>query len=167
MTARRGKHRREVAPTGHPRVPGLRAVALLVLVLALVTVPAAALARFTTAKTVSQVVSTAEMVVPSQVTGTASCSNSLGSRSLTVSVTGFAATPLPGETYVYELLRADSVVARQQTTARSATLTGSASAFLNNVTWTVRISAVRGNWSSDPWTKQVTCTLGGGGGGPL
>ncbi|GAA4689165.1 hypothetical protein [Nocardioides nanhaiensis] len=165
--ARRGKHRRGVAPTRRPGVPGLRAVSLLVLVLALVTVPAAALARFTTAKTASQVVGTAEMVAPSQVTGTASCANNLGSRSLTVTVNGFAVTPLAGESYLYELLRADTVVARQQTTSRSATLNGSASAFLNNVTWTVRITAVRGSWSSDPWTKSVTCTLGGGGGGPL
>lgn len=164
--ARRGKRRGRRSPT-RP-VPGPRAAALLLLVLALVTVPAAAIARFVDARSAQLTVGTASMVAPAQVTGTATCSSGLANRSLTVNVTGFATSGAPAEVYRYEILRAGSVVASQQSPQRSIQMTAqSGLQILGSVTWTVRITAARDNWTSPSWTDQFTCNPGGSGGGPL
>lgn len=164
--ARRGKRRRRRSPA-RP-VPGPRAAALLLLVLALVTVPAVAIARFADARSAQLSVGTASMPVPAQVMGTATCSSGLANRSLTLTVTGFATSGPAAELYRYEILRGGNVTASVQSPQKTAQLTAqSGLQILGSVTWTVRITAVRDNWTSPPWTDQFTCNPGGSGGGPL
>ena len=108
------------------------------------------------------------MVAPAQVTGSATCSNGLANRSLTLNVTGFATSGPVAELYRYEILRGGNVAASTESSQRSAQLTApSGLQILGSVTWTVRITSVRGNWTSAPWTASFTCNPGGNGGGPL
>jgi hypothetical protein len=138
---------------------GRRAVTVLLVVLALLAVPAIAEARFVGRQTGSLSASTARMVAPANIVGTYRCFSNSSRDALDVTVTSFVDAGPAGATYRYSLQRGTTVVTTATSTARSATISSGNLASDGGTTyWTLSVQAVLGSWTSPTTTTQtVAC----------
>ncbi len=138
-----------------------RVLTLVVAVTVLVTAPSVAFALFNSPKAATQSVSTASLVTPTNVTGTFVCSRVGSLEQISVTVTGFSDTAQPaGVSYTYSVLNSGSVRATTSSTARAATLLGTAPQDKLSDTWTIQVVARLGGWTSGPSTDTAVCNKG-------
>ncbi|GAB6987636.1 hypothetical protein [Nocardioides pyridinolyticus] len=137
---------------------GRRAVTVLLVALALLTVPAVARAGFSDRQTGSLSTSTARLVAPTGVTGTWQCVGGFSSEGFDATVSSFVDNGPAGASYRYSLLRGTTVVKTATSTSRSATISsGNLSSDRATTQWTLSIQAVLGPWTGPTYTRTVSC----------
>ena len=137
---------------------GRRAVTVVLVVLAMLTVPAIARAAFTDRESGGLSTSTARMVAPANVTGTYRCIGNLFTEGFEATVASFVDSGPAGATYRYTLERGAKVVRTAPSASRSATLaSGNLAVDVGRTEWTLTIQAVLGSWTGPVYTRSVTC----------
>src|SRR4051794_29027807 len=137
-----------------------RAVAILLVALALVAVPAVASAAFSGNRTSGVAVGTDRLEAPTGVTGTYRCTTALPYESFDVTVAGFTDSGPAGATYRYSLMRGTTLVRSTTSTSRVASLSsGNVAVDLAATQWTVTVQATLGAWTGPLFTKVVTCPV--------
>jgi phage baseplate assembly protein gpV len=137
-----------------------RAVAILLVALVLVAVPAVASATFSGNRTSGVAVGTDRLELPAAVTGTYKCTTAVPSESFDVTVAGFSDSGPVGATYRYSLLRGTTVVKSTTSTSRVASLSsGNVAVDLAATQWSVTIQATLGPWTGPVFNKAVTCPV--------
>ena len=134
-----------------------RAVSVALVIAALVLAPCAALAAFTSKKNPTLSVNTAQMVAPSNVTTTSSCTKAAPNESIQVGVTGFTDTGPAGATYVYRLRLSGVTKTSTSSTSPTATLSWSITDDNASTVWTLTIQATLGNWTGPTFSRNFTC----------
>jgi hypothetical protein len=146
-----------------------RTASVVLVALALVTVPAVASATFTGSSSGGLTASTAQLVAPASVSGTYRCiSGGSAYEGFEATVSGFADSGPAGETYTYAVLRGTTTVKTATSTARTATV-GSGNLPDDGTTtrWTLTIQATLGTWTGPVYTRTVTCAAQGASSGLL
>ncbi len=147
---------------------GRRAVTVLLVVLALVTVPAVARASFSDRETGGLTASTARMVAPAGVSGTYRCVGNFFSEGFEATVASFVDSGPAGATYRYSIQRGSNVVKTVTSASRSASIS-SGNLFVDGATtqWTLSVQAVLGSWTGPTYTRTVSCATLSNAGGAL
>jgi hypothetical protein len=138
-----------------------RAASVVLVVLAILAVPAVASAKFSGGRDSGLVTGTDRMETPTGITGTYRCARSGGTESVSVTVTTFTDTGPSGASYGYSLLLGNTVKSTVSTSSRSATLDSSQSNDGASTTWTVAIQSYLNRWSSEAGTVSVSCPASG------
>lgn len=145
-----------------------RAVSVVVVVLALLTVPAVAEAQFSSSRTSALPVGSARMGTPTAVTGSYACLNNRGVQGFKVTVNGFSDAEPAGATYEYTLTRGATLVKTVTTGSHSVTLqSGMPAVDGTATTWTISIRSKLGGWTGTAYTHAITCAYLGTGTGSL
>lgn len=138
-----------------------RAATVFLVVLCLLAMPAIANAKFNSEQTASQTVGTARMETPTNVIGTYSCKRGSQTESIVVTVFSFTDRGPADSTYSYRLTRGSTVADTTLSPYKLAQVGGSKSRDNASTTWTVTIQALLQNWTSDTYTKSITCPATG------
>ena len=144
---------------------GRRAASVVLVVLALLAVPAVAQAKFAASRASGLAASTDRMETPTGITGTYRCTRSGSTESVTVTVTTFTDAGPAGATYGFGLALGSTVKDSASGTSKSVTLAGSRSYDGASTTWTIGIQAALARWTGGIGTDSVTCPAGGNGTG--
>lgn len=137
---------------------GRRAVSVLLVALALLTVPAVARASFSDRETGGLSASTARLVAPTGVTGTWKCSGGYSTEGFEATVSSFVDNGPAGASYRYSLQRGTSVVSTGTSTSRSATISsGNLASDSATTPWTLSVQAVLGSWTGPTYARTVSC----------
>lgn len=136
-----------------------RAATVLLVVLALIAVPAVSIAKFTGSRTASLKVGTTSMQTPTAVSGTWACVPGIFNEGFDVEITGFTDTGPSGATYVYSLTRGTTPADSVTTTAKTVSLSGSLRSDFTASEWTVSIQPTFRSWTGTPYTKTIRCGL--------
>ncbi|KQZ67304.1 MULTISPECIES: hypothetical protein [unclassified Nocardioides] len=137
-----------------------RALTVLAVAACLLVVSGAAEAKFTGSSSAAVQVGTASMVAPTAVTGKWACRSSVLTEGTTFTVTGFVDAGPAGASYHYQVFRNQGTTAvyTMTSTTRSATVaTPTMGVDGAATTWTLTVHAVLGNWTSQVWSKTITC----------
>ena len=137
---------------------GRRAVTVLLVVLALLTVPAIASASFSDRRTGGLSASTARLVAPTGVSGTYRCVANLFTEGFEATVASFVDSGPAGATYRYTLQRGSNVVRTATSTTRSVTISsGNLPVDIGSTQWTLTVHSVLGSWTGPTYARTVTC----------
>jgi hypothetical protein len=139
---------------------GRRAVTVLLVLLALLAVPAIAEARFSANRSAGLATGTDTLETPSNLTGSYRCTRSGGTEYLSVTVTSFTDAG-PSSSYGFGLALGTSVKDSATSTTRRATLDASRSYDGQSTTWTVGIQGYLARWSSGIGTENIVCPASG------
>ena len=136
-----------------------RAVSLTLAVLCLVVVPQLAFARFADTRAPVMSVGAAKLVTPSAVTGTYTCRTGFLTEGVDVSVTGFSDAGQPGGvSYTSTLFRGTTQRATTTQTTKPVSLsTGLQIIDGGNTTYRITIVTKLGGWTSEEFSKTVSC----------
>jgi hypothetical protein len=139
---------------------GRRAVTVLLVVLALLAVPAIAEARFSASRNAGLAVATDRMETPSGLTGTYRCTRSGSTEYVSVTVTTFT-DPGPSTTWGFGLALGSTVKDSTVSATRSVTLDSSRSYDGQSTTWTIGVQGFLARWSGGVGTESISCPASG------
>lgn len=137
---------------------GRRAVTVVLVALALLTVPAVARASFSDRETGGLTASTARLVAPANVTGSWRCIGNFFTEGFEATVSSFVDSGPAGASYRYSLQRGSTVVKTATSASRSATISsGNLPVDIGTTQWTLSVQAVLGSWTGPTYTRTVSC----------
>jgi hypothetical protein len=138
-----------------------RAATVVLVVLAMLAVPAIANAKFSANRTSGLATGTDQMETPSGITGTYRCTRSGSTESVSVTITGFTDTGPTGSSYGMGLALGTTVKDSTFGTSKTATLDGSRTYDNTSTTWTIGVQGYLSRWTSDIGTDSVICPASG------